>query len=41
MREGARGGTTEGKDKMGGWVRVDMPGEYIIALQTSTVWDKL
>lgn len=31
------GGAAEGKDKMGGWGRVDMPGEYIIALQSSTV----
>lgn len=41
MREGVRGGTAEGKDKMGGWVCVDMPGEYIIALQSSTVYDEL
>lgn len=35
------GGMTEGKDKMGGWVCVDMPGEYIITLQSSTRCDKL
>lgn len=36
------GGTTEGKDKMGGWVCVDMPGEYITALHSSTApCDKL
>lgn len=37
MRGRGRGGTTEGKDKMGGWVCVDMTGEYIIPLQSSTV----
>ena len=40
MGGGKRRGTTEGKDKMGGWECLDMPGEYIIALQ-SRVCDKL
>lgn len=42
MRGWGWGGTTEGKDKMGGWVCVDMPGEYITALHSSTApCDKL
>lgn len=29
--------TMESKDKMGGWVYIDMHGEYIILFQSSTL----